>query len=185
MMKNTPLALTLYLALGATSAQAGLIGDSVSGILSGGNTGWVLTSQFTSPAIVGAGVEFSGGFSAPFSPWVISVDVFDTGFSVLVNSATAGPVGCLNFCIGVDLSDLDWAGATTGITGVSLVSGNAGAIDSLTFGVNSTSVRFQGLRTGLYQFSLTADDAQVPAPATLALFGLGLAGLGWSRRKKA
>jgi PEP-CTERM motif-containing protein len=34
-------------------------------------------------------------------------------------------------------------------------------------------------------FGVDAVDSAVPAPATLALFGLGLAGLGWSRRKKA
>jgi len=31
----------------------------------------------------------------------------------------------------------------------------------------------------------STDQNEIPAPATLALFGLGLAGLGWSRRKKA
>lgn len=44
---------------------------------------------------------------------------------------------------------------------------------------------FNGPSTGI-NFTLEGEVAgAVPAPATLALFGLGLAGLGWSRRKKA
>lgn len=41
--------------------------------------------------------------------------------------------------------------------------------------------------TWLPHFVLDVDEGQgqVPTPATLALFGLGLAGLGWSRRKNA
>ncbi|WP_350143878.1 PEP-CTERM sorting domain-containing protein [Haliea sp.] len=45
-------------------------------------------------------------------------------------------------------------------------------VDTLGLGVNEI-------------LALTTRTATVPTPATLALFGLGLAGLGWSRRKTA
>jgi hypothetical protein len=47
----------------------------------------------------------------------------------------------------------------------------------------STSATISGQTTEL-QYSIQSGDASVPAPGVLALFGIGLAGLGWSRRKK-
>lgn len=42
-----------------------------------------------------------------------------------------------------------------------------------------------GQHWALDNLLINENSAPVPVPATLALFGLGLAGLGWSRRKKA
>ena len=58
-------------------------------------------------------------------------------------------------------------------------------------GVSKSGAQFSsGTRTGTftvnYGFRITTVSAQaVPSPATAVLFGLGLASLGWSRRKKA
>ncbi len=46
-----------------------------------------------------------------------------------------------------------------------------------------TSLGTGGVSTHIDQVTLVV-DAQVPEPATLTLFGLGLAGLGFARRRK-
>lgn len=52
-----------------------------------------------------------------------------------------------------------------------------------TFGATYADVSSTG--SGEYTLSFFSDATAVSAPATLGLFGLGLAGLGWSKRKKA
>lgn len=134
-------------------------------------------------AVVGAGAEFSIDAPAPG----MFIDIGASSIQLTGNVGTNWFLGNL-----FTLSDLDWIGFPGGfITNVILsdVIGVGGDFlqSDISFTEHSVSIdpSLTNWDSGSSALLTIVVDHNVPAPATLALFGLGLAGLGWSKRKKA
>jgi hypothetical protein len=173
----------------STSAAPILVGDSVQATLT---TSGTLVTPFTSPAVVGDGVEFTGAIRTPGKVsylFDVVVDIGASGFSI--GWTSPNPYAFLGgTTLGLSLSGLNFTQAAT-ITGVtrtgytcmppnSFVCDGAGpAGPTLSFTGDSINLAFSLLRHGeTYTFDLATTEpvaTPVPEPTSLALLGTGFA----------
>jgi hypothetical protein len=168
----------------APSANATLIGDTVT--YENRFLGGVIGTDTTT--VVEASTEFSQGIAGG----TMDIDVEASSIRFFVQNGSSGSdvsFGADGFEQSFRVFDLDWVDIPGEILDITVtISGVSGLIaDPVVFGADFVDLAVGGsswtYNTDFVLVNLVTTHA-APEPTTLALLGLGLVGVGFSRRKK-
>ena len=159
---------------------------------------FLVISPFTSPAVVGPGVEFTGTITSPFIivTWNVDVDLSANGFTIGVTGSDVGTAGN-----GIQslIYEISLSGLPSFVQGFALTSyncdtsvnpgclpENVNGLRSNTFSNSAVTLDFNTIAGGqTYTFADVTAPVATPEPTTLALFGTGcLSMLGVFRVKR-